>query len=130
MKGRPKDPKVQEILKVCKELGICYNTYRSRLAHGWSEEEARSIGNVGAAYRLPDGTPIYTHLKQIGKSYSTFMNYITMGCTVEEALDAVYKSTKGIKYFRDGISLREYCRQHGLNYNKELYKEKINDIKR
>lgn len=126
MRGRPKNPEVQELMQKCKEIGISYNSYLRRLQMGWSKEEAISIGKVGAYLRMPDGTPVYSYMKKTGQNYSSFSRFIHLGFTVEEALEAMENLPGRTKYFREGISLRQYCKEHGLNYEKELYWEKKN----
>lgn len=123
MRGRKKDPRVQEIIKQCNELGISYWTYSRRIQTGWTKEEALSTARVGAVYRTKDGTPIYTYLKSIGKRYSTFLNMVHMGYSVEEALEQTLNCKGRTKYYRDGLSLRQYCIKNGLDYAKEYYWE-------
>ena len=125
MKGRPKNPEVQKMIQKCKETGITYHAYLRRLKMGWSKEEAISIGKVGAYLRMPDGTPVYSYLKGTGK-YSSFARFIQLGSTVEEALEAIEHLPGRTKYYRDGMSLRQYCIKNGLNYGKEMYWEKKN----
>jgi hypothetical protein len=125
MRGRPKNPEVQKLIQKCKEIGISYNSYLRRLQMGWSKEEAISIGKVGAYLRLADGTPVYSYLKDEGK-YSSFLKFIHLGSTVEEALEAINNLPGRTKYYRDGMSLRQYCKKNGLNYGVEMYKEKKN----
>lgn len=124
--GRRKDPKVQEIIKKCKDLGISYNTYLRRLQIGWSKEEALLCPRVGAVYRLKDGTPIYSYLKSIGKNYGIFSNSIHLGLSVEDALELALNTEqrKRTKYYRGGMSLSQYCIKHELDYKKEYYLEK------
>ena len=126
MRGRPKNPEVQKLIQKCKEIGISYNSYLRRLQMGWSKEEAISVGRVGAYLRMPDGTPVYSYMKKTGQSYSSFSNFIHMGFTVEEALEAMENLPGRTKYYRDGMSLRQYCIKNGLNYGVEMYKEKKN----
>lgn len=129
MRGRPKDPKVQEIIEKCKELGISYTTYLRRLQIGWTKEEALSIGKVGAYLRLSNGETAYSYLKKINKSYGTFNNLIHLGYSIEEALEGAIKCKGRTKYYRDGISLRKYCLENNLNYEKEYYEiKKYNKI--
>lgn len=125
MQGRKKDPRVQEIIRQCNELGITYTSYLRRLQTGWTKEEALSTARVGAVYRTKDGTPIFTYLKSIGKSYGTFNNLIHLGFSVEEALEHTLKCENRTrnKYFRDGMTLRQYCIKNGLDYAKEYYWE-------
>ena len=125
MRGRPKNPEVQKLIQKCKEIGISYNAYLRRLQMGWSKEEAISIGKVGAYLRLADGTPVYSYLKGTGK-YGSFSRFIHLGSTVEEALEAMNNLPGRTKYYREGMSLRQYCKKNGLNYGVEMYKEKKN----
>jgi hypothetical protein len=125
MRGRPKNPEVQKLIQKCKEIGISYNSYLRRLQMGWSKEEAISIGKVGAYLRLADGTPVYSYLKDDSK-YSSFLRFVHLGSTVEEALEAINNLPGRTKYYRDGMSLRQYCIKNGLNYGVEMYKEKKN----
>lgn len=122
MKGRKKDPKVQERLQRCKELGISMSAYYSRKFHGWTEEEALGIARVGAVYRTADGTPIFTYLKNIGKNYGDFCRLVNQGWSVEEALDKVVNQKGRGKYFIDGMSLRQWCIKNNKSYIKEYYK--------
>ena len=123
MQGRKKDPRVQEIIRQCNELGITYTSYLRRLQTGWTKEEALSTAKVGAYLRLKDGTSVYSYLKKIGKSYNTFNNLIHLGYSVEEALEQTLKGTGRTRYTRGGMSLRQYCIKNGLDYAKEYYWE-------
>lgn len=124
MRGRPKDPKVQEVMEKCKEIGISYTSYLRRLQIGWTKEEALSVPRIGAALRLKDGTPVYSYLKSLGKNYNVFNNLMHLGFSLEEAVEQAinYKpSTK--KHYKDGMTLRQYCIKNGLDYKKEYYWE-------
>ena len=122
MKGKPKNPEVQEIIKKCNENGISYVNYLNRLKNGWSKEEALNLPRVGAIYKTKDGTPIFTYLKSIGKSYSYFQTLVHRGYSVEEALDRVENPRGRGKYHRDGMTLRQWCIKNGKNYVTEYYK--------
>lgn len=123
MRGRPRKPEVQEAMRRCKELGLSYSGYLGRIRSGWTQEEALNMPRVGAIYKTKDGTPVYTYLKSIGKNYTVFLRYLYDGCTVEEALEMATKPRRNIKRYRDGIPLKQYCEQNGLNYVTEYYKE-------
>lgn len=88
-RGRHKTPEIIEITKRCEELGITLTTYRRRRQTGWTKEEALSTARVGAFLRLKDGTSAYMFLKKHGKSYSTFYNYITLGYSIDEAIEKI-----------------------------------------
>lgn len=122
--GRRKDPKVQEIIKKCEELGITYTTYLRRLQIGWTKEEALSIPRVGAVYRLKDGTPIYSYLNKIGKNYDVFNRFLHLGFSVEDALEHTLKYKPRTTLYRDGMSLYKWCVKNEVSYSNEYYKEK------
>ena len=122
-RGRPRDPKVQEIMEKCRDLGIAYTTYLRRLQIGWTKEEALSVGKVGAYLRMPNGESVYSYMKKINKSYSTFNNLIHLGFSREEAIEGAINCKGRTKYYRDGMSLRKYCAKNGLDYTKEYYQE-------
>lgn len=124
MRGKPKNPEVQEIIRQCNEVGISYVNYLNRLKIGWTKEEALTAPRVGAVYRTKDGTPIFTYLKSIGKSYHYFLSLIRQGLTVEEALNRVVNSSIKVKHLRDGMSLRQWCIKNGKNYWIEWNKER------
>lgn len=124
MKGRTKDPEVQEIIRQCNEVGISYVNYLNRIKIGWTKEEALNTARVGAVLRLKDGTPIFTYLKSIGKSYSYFQTLVHRGYSVEEALDRVINLRGKGKYFRDGMTLRQWCIKNGKSYINEYCKIK------
>ena len=124
MKGKPKNPEVQEIIRQCNEVGISYVNYLNRLKIGWAKEEALNTARVGAVFRTKDGKPVYTYLKSIGKSYDYFRVLIRQGLSVEEALDRVINANGKVKYLRDGISLRQWCIKNGKNYWVEWNKER------
>lgn len=122
--GRKKDPKVQEIIKKCEELGISYTTYLRRLQIGWTKDEALSIPRVGAVYRLKNGTPIYSYLKSIGKNYDVFNRFMHFGFSVEDALEHTLKYKPRTTLCRDGMSLYRWCVKNEVRYSNEYYKEK------
>lgn len=122
MRGRPKKPEVQELIKQCENLGIHYSTYLARLRNGWTKEEAINTARVGAVLRTKDGTPIFSYLKSIGKNYTTFRTLIYRGYSVEEALDRVENPRGKGKYFRDGMTLRQWCIKNDRKYINEYYK--------
>ena len=122
MKGKPKNPEVQEIIRQCNEVGISYVNYLNRLRIGWTKEEALNTARVGAVLRTKDGTPIFTYLKSIGKSYSYFQTLVHRGYSVEEALDRVENPRGKGKYRIDGMSLRQWCIKNGKNYSTEYCK--------
>lgn len=122
MRGRTKIPEIQEIIKRCKELGISYPAYLCRIKNGWTKEEALNVPRVGAVLRTKDGTPIFTYLKSIGKSYSYFQTLVHRGYSAEEALDRVENPRGKGKYFRDGMTLRQWCIINNKNYVTEYYK--------
>lgn len=121
-RGRPKIPEVQEIIRQCEKLGITYSAYLTRIKKGWTKEEALNTPHVGAVLKTKDGTPIFTYLKSIGKCYGSFINLVHRGCSVEEALDRVENPRGKGKYFREGITLRQWCIKNNKNYVTEYYK--------
>lgn len=122
MKGKPKNPEVQKIIKQCEETGITYVNYLNRLKNGWTKEEALNLPKVGAIYKTKDGTPIFTYLKSIGKCYNTFLTLVYRGMSPEEALDRVENPRGKGKYRIDGMSLRQWCIKNGKNYSTEYCK--------
>lgn len=122
MRGRNKVPEVQEIIKKCNEIGITYVNYLNRINKGWTKEEALNTARVGAVFRTKDGVPVFTYLKSIGRSYSYFQTLIHKGYSPEDALDRVVNLRGKGKYFRDGMTLRQWCIKNGKNYITEYYK--------
>lgn len=104
-----------------KEKGISRSTYFARIKRGWSEFEAANV--------LPESHTTYYHNgksvhSQLGKHrYHRFMHFVNNErLSPEEALHRVNNPTYNAKYYRDGIPLTVYCREHGLNYNTEYRK--------
>lgn len=124
--------RIKKLTEKCKELGISLGCFYARVERGWTEEEALSIGKVGAFYRLPDGTPIYKYLREQGKNYYDFSNKMSLGYTREEALEYALNPKQGgnAKYKRGDVSLRQHCLKNGLNYYKEWDKERKSARKR
>lgn len=107
-----------------KEKGISRCTYFARLERGWTEFEAANV--------LPGSHTTYYHNgksvhSQLGKHrYHRFIHFINNErLSPEEALHRVNNPSYNAKYYRDGIPLTVYCRKHGLNYNKEYRKLKM-----
>ena len=115
--------KQNTVKNICKELGITKAAYYARKKRGWSELETNNTTKVGACYRLPNGTPIYSYLKSIGKKYYTFANLLNKGFTVEQALKLTINPIKRKPLLmKDNVSLRQYCLKNGLDYYKEWMK--------
>lgn len=123
-RGRKKDPKVQELMKRCEELGIKYTSYCRRRQLGWTEEEALNTAKVGAYIRLKDGTSAYAYLKKHNGHYGTFYNFFALGYSADDAVEKALSHKPRQRYYRDGMTLRQYCIQHGLNYSAEYNKQK------
>ena len=122
-RGRKKDPKVQEVMTKCKDLGIKYTSYRRRIQLGWTNDEALNTAKVGAYIRMKDGTSAYAFLKKHNGHYGTFYNFFALGYSVDEAVEKALLHKPRQRYYRDGMTLRQYCIQHGLNYSQEYYKQ-------
>lgn len=109
------------IVQLLKEKGISRSTYLKRLDYGWSEFEAANV--------LPSSHTTYYHngksvCSQLGKHrYHRFLHFVNNErLSPEEALHRVNNPRSNAKYYRDGIPLTVYCREHGLNYNTEYRK--------
>ena len=116
-KGRPR--KNDELKKKCAELGISVPTYYGRIYRGWTPEEAQLTPKVGAAHVF-EGKSVYSILSK--QRYLSYLRYIQMGLTQEEAINKAKTVQKRCKYKRDGMSLFEYCKKHGLSYSSEVVK--------
>ena len=66
-------------------------------------------------------TPFFKDIDKIIYSLS-YLRYIQMGLTQDDAINRAKNGVKRYKYERDGISLHEYCKKHGLSYLNEVYK--------
>ena len=115
--------KMINIKKICDELGISVSAYYARKKRGWSDFEVINTVKIGACYRTKDGTSIYSYLKKLGLEYHSFTNRLAKGVPLEKALEDTlkYKQTNAV-YFKDGMTLRQYCIKNGLNYYKEWTK--------
>ena len=111
-------------MKRCSDLGIKYTSFCRRRQLGWTEEEALNTAKVGAYIRLKDGTSAYAYLKKHNGHYGTFYNFFALGYSVDEAVEKALSHKPRQRDYRDGMTLRQYCIQHGLNYSHEYYKQK------
>lgn len=116
-KGRPR--KNDELKKKCEELGISVPSYYGRLYRGWTPEEAQLAPKVGAAHVF-EGKSVYSMLSK--QQYLSYLRYIQMGLTQDDAINRAKNGVKRYKYERDGMSLHEYCKKHGISYSSEIYK--------
>lgn len=112
-----------------KELGITYSAYMHRLNHGWTEEQAEICPKVQNAVRFYKGQSARSYILEHGGKLSTF-NYWIKLLPLEEAIERTIHPKGRAKYFRDGLTLFEWCRQNHKNYYNEYKKEvlKINRL--
>ena len=80
------------------------------------------------AFRLSTGETLRQYVKSKGIPYQTVYQYITLlGYGIEEALDLAKKrrncKNANAKYFKGGMSLRQYCLKNNLKYWK-MYQRK------
>lgn len=111
-----------------KELGITYSAYIHRLNHGWTEEQAEVCPKVEKAIRFYKGQSARRYVLEHGGKLSTYNYYIKM-CPVEEAVELTLKARGKVKYYRDGMSLAEWCRVNNKNYGNEYKKEWLKNNK-
>lgn len=112
-----------------KELGIKYCSYISRLKNGWTEEQAEICPKVQNAIRFYKGQSARSYILEHGGKLSTFSYWIEL-LPLEEAIERTIHPKGRAKYFRDGLTLFEWCRQNHKNYYNEYKKEvlKINKL--
>lgn len=116
LKASVRKPRDTERARILKENGVNYYTYKWRIANGWSETEARYT--PAYQYRLPDGR-LLKHALTINQYHQAWLYINDEGMSVEEAYNTVLhgrSSVRAHKYEVDGVPLKEFCKEHGLNY--------------
>jgi len=119
LKALVRKPRDIERARILKENGINYTTYKMRVASGWSETEARYTPPY--QYRLPDGR-LLAHALTINQYHQAWSYINDEGMSVEEAYEVALKGRKRAlenkvyKYGVDGVPLKKFCKEHGLNY--------------
>ena len=112
---------IEERKNICKNLGISYGAYMARLRRGWSQEEADNMPKVENACRFYKGQSARSYVKEHGGSIGLY-NYYVNFLPIEEAVDRAIHKKGQVKYYREGISLRQWCIKNGKNYANEYKK--------
>lgn len=96
-------------IKKCRELGINYNTVCSRLASGWSEEEA--LNTPVGVRRKSEGEALADKCRKHGISYKVVWCRVhDLGWTEEEALN----TPLGVRRKSREKTFSDICREHGM----------------
>lgn len=73
-------------------------------------------------WKLSDGTPLIQFCQKNNIKYCTALKYIREGKNVDEAcqmaLERRGKKDNNTRYWIDGKSLRQYCKENGVKYEK------------
>ena len=112
---------VEKRMRICKKLGITYSAYMHRLRKGWTEDEAAVCPKVAKAVWYYKGQTAYSYVKEHGGSVNLFYRYIDI-YPLEEAIDRAINKRGQVKYYRDGITLRQWCIKNGKRYDVEYKK--------
>lgn len=112
---------VEKRMRICKKLGITYGSYMARLRNGWTEDEAAICPRVERAVRYYKGQSARSYVIEHGGSVGLFNHYVQF-LPLEEAIDRAINKVGQVKYYRDGMTLRQWCIKNGKNYANEYKK--------
>lgn len=108
--------------EIAKTLGISYGAYKCRLLRGWAEEEASICPRVERAVRFYKGQSARSYVLEHGGSLGLYTHYVKY-LPLEDAIDRAINKKGLVKYYRDGMTLHQWCKIHNVNYNSEYMKE-------